>query len=166
MGQFILNPFTGRFDFVATGGFIATPVSVADGGTGNTGHGESSINSVQENHALVDGLVTGTTTIFTPPSDFIITQVIFQVINIVGVPNVSFFAASMGTNNPTYDNIFTSLTDGPSDGINFLNYDNIPTSSTSNGFIPASSPITMNVTSPVHDATVYTFRVYVLGFYF
>ena len=147
------------------GSIIPIPVPVIDGGTGNTGHGETSINSMQINSVLVDGLVAGVTTIFTPPSNFIVYQFIFQVVTVTGAVDTATFTASIGYVGPGYDDILAGLSDIPKSIVNEMSYQNEPPWQNDSGFVPAGSAISINITVPATVATVYTFRVFLLGFY-
>ena len=144
------------------GGNIPIPVPVVDGGTGNTGHGELTINPTQSVFSTVDGTVTGITNIFTFPSRFLVTEVILQPVSITGIPDMGTFSASIGTNNPTYDNFDSGI---PAPGVNLYDMTFEPDIDP-NGNIDPGASFKINITGPVTVATVYLFRVYIQGFYF
>ena len=160
MSQFFVQTISG-------GGTIPVPVSVVNGGTGNSGSGELTINPMQSVFGIVDATVIGLTTIFTFPSRFNIISITLQSIAITGIPDFSSADGNCGTNNPSYDNFISNDDmDLPLlfDIENFSQPDdfNIPTA----GSVAAGIPVIFNVTSPVLTATVYQIRVYLNGFYY
>ena len=146
---------------------VSTPVSVINGGTGNSGHGETTINPMQSVFGTVDATVVGTTTIFTFPSRFNIISITLQPVDIVGIPDFSATQVSCGDNSPTYDDMIAN--DAISLPIVFEMRNiiqrsefNIPTA----GSVAAGAPVNFVVSVPVATATVYTLRVYLNGYYF